>query len=247
MTEALTHFAAAPWVAAIALMVVFAGTVVQFTLGMGFGLTVAPILALLDPVLVPVPALLMSFVVAAGGALREIRKVQWTAMALAAGGRGIGALAAAGILGGVVSASGFNLLFGVLILAAVLLSVAGLKMAFSRRNLLGMGIVSGVMATITSVGAPPLAMVFQSLPANEARPTLSAIFTFGTFFSLAGLWLSGWAGSGDLWLALLLSPAVPAGYLAARAMGSRLDGRYRALLLWTSGLSGAALIVKGLV
>ena len=38
MTEAWTHLAAAPWVAAIAFAIVFVGAVVQFSLGMGFGL-----------------------------------------------------------------------------------------------------------------------------------------------------------------------------------------------------------------
>ncbi|MCR8546727.1 TSUP family transporter [Salipiger sp. P9] len=247
MQEALSHFAAAPWVAAIALAVVFAGAVVQFSLGMGFGLTVAPVLALLDPALVPVPALIMSFAVALGGALREARAIRWPAVALAAGGRGAGALAAAVVLGGIASDKGFSLIFGLLITGAVALSLAGLRLAFTRRNILAMGAVSGVMATITSVGAPPLAMVFQSRPANEARPTLSAIFTFGTLFSLAGLWLSGWAGMSDLWLALLLSPAALAGFLAARALGPRLDARYRTALLGISGLAGVALILRGLL
>lgn len=246
MTEALAHFAAAPWVAALALAVVFAGAVVQFSLGMGFGLTVAPILALLDPTLVPVPALLMSFVVAAGGALREVRAIRWADAAMAAGGRGIGAFVAAALLGSVVSGDGFSLVFGALVLGAVALSVAGLRPAYRPRNLLAMGTLSGIMATITSVGAPPLAMVFQSEPIARARPTLAAIFTCGTVFSLTGLWVSGWATLTDLWLALLLSPAALAGFFASRTLGRRIDARYRLALLCISAAAGAALVVKGL-
>lgn len=246
MTEAWTHLAAAPWVAAIAFAIVFVGAVVQFSLGMGFGLTVAPVLALIDPVLVPFPALLMSFAVAAGGALRELHAVRWDAVACAAGGRGLGAAVAAMLLGGIASAQGFSLVFGLLVLGAVALSVAGLRLGFTYRNLLGMGAVSGVMATITSVGAPPLAMVFQGQPAGEARPTLAAIFTFGTLFSIAGLWLGGFAGVRELWLALLLSPAALAGFFATRLLGGFLDNRYRALLLGVSGLAGLALVIRGL-
>ncbi|WP_417722143.1 sulfite exporter TauE/SafE family protein [Salipiger sp.] len=247
MHDALAHFAAHPWLAAIALVVVFAGAVVQFSLGMGFGLTVAPVLAVIDPVLVPVPTLLMSLAVSALGAFRERGAIVWPEALTAAGGRLTGALIAAVILGGLVaSRDGFSLVFGCLILVAVVLSVAGLKLAFTRTNIYGMGVVSGIMATITSVGAPPLAIVYQGQPARQARPTLAATFTFGTIFSVSGLILSGWAGWSDVWFALLLAPGTVAGYYAARALGPAMDARYRAFLLAISGMAGVVLVLRGL-
>lgn len=247
MQDAIQHFAASPMLAVLALAIVFVGAVVQFAIGMGFGLTVAPLLAVLDPVLVPVPCLLMSFAVAATGAWRERGAIVWPEAISAAGGRLGGALLAAVILGSMVtSRDGFNLTFGLLITLAVALSVAGLKLTFNKRNIFGMAVLSGVMATITSVGAPPLAIVYQGQPAGRARPTLATTFTFGTVFSIAGLVASGWAGLSDIAYALLLAPGVVAGYFAARALGSRLDSRYRLFLLTISGVAGIVLIVRGL-
>jgi hypothetical protein len=54
----------------IFLIVVF-GTIVQSGLGMGFGLVAAPLLALIDPVMVPVPALFMGMLTSVWAALQE--------------------------------------------------------------------------------------------------------------------------------------------------------------------------------
>jgi uncharacterized membrane protein YfcA len=48
------------WIAATVLVIVTIGAIIQAGLGMGFGLTVAPVLALVDPALVPAPALYLS-------------------------------------------------------------------------------------------------------------------------------------------------------------------------------------------
>lgn len=246
MHEAFAHFAAAPVVAVLSLLIVFAGAVVQFGLGMGFGLTVAPVLAVLDPALVPVPALVMSFFVSITGALRERRTIIWREALTAGGGRLSGTLVATIILVGIASPDGFSLIFGLLILLAVALSLSGLQLAFRLRNIYAMGLLSGLMATITSVGAPPLAIVYQGRAPKLARPTLAATFSMGTVFALAGLIASGWADWLDLWYAILLSPAAVAGFFAARALGPRFDARYRMFLLGISGISGVILVLRGL-
>jgi hypothetical protein len=109
-----------------------------------------------------------------------------------------------------------------------------------------MATVSGIMGTITSVGAPPLAIVYQDRPAAEARPTLAAFFALGCGISLAGLYLSGWADWRNFMLAIVMAPAMLAGLAVARRIGGRFDRRYRPALLAISGTAAIVLIARGL-
>ena len=60
------------------LVVVTFAAMVQTALGMGFGLTAAPVLALIDPVLVPVPALYIGTATALAATLNERSAVVWS-------------------------------------------------------------------------------------------------------------------------------------------------------------------------
>lgn len=237
---------ASPWLVVPILAIVFCAAIVQVELGMGFGLTAAPLLALIDPHLVPAPALFLGLATATWGAWRERPAIHWNEVATGVIGRIAGVFVATLVLANLADRRTFMLVFGVFIALAVLLSVAGWRLAFSRVSLIAMSIVSGVMGTLTSVGAPPLAMVYQSRPAREARPTLAAFFSIGCAISLAGLYLSGWAGLGDLALAAIMAPAMLAGLASERIVRGRFDRRYRPALLAVSAAAAAILIGRGL-
>ncbi len=246
MDSVFSHVMASPWLVAPILAIVFCAAIIQVELGMGFGLTAAPLLALIDPHLVPAAVLFLGLVTATWGAWRERPSIRWNEVAIGVVGRILGVVVATLVLANLADRSTFMLVFGVFIALAVLLSVAGWRLAFSRASLVAMSVVSGVMGTLTSVGAPPLAMVYQSRPAREARPTLAAFFAIGCAISLAGLYLSGWAGPGDFALAAIMAPAMLAGLASARIVRGRFDRRYRPALLAVSAVAAAILIVRGL-
>ena len=232
------------FVIAIAL-VVAAAAVVQVGLGMGFGLTAAPLLALIDPSLVPAPTLFLGMLTAAWAARAEYRSVQWSEVGLAVIGRLAGVAGGAAVLLVLVDRKTFTLIFGLLIAAAVVLSASGLRLHFTRPRLLAMGAASGLLGTLTSIGAPPIALIYQDRPATKARPTLSAFFAIGCAISLAGLFVSGWAGWNDVVLAGLMLPPMLAGLLIARLLKGRFDRRYRPALLAISGIAALMLIARG--
>ncbi len=235
-----------PWLAVAVFAIVFAAAIVQVGLGMGFGLTAAPLLALLNPDLVPAPTLFLGLLTASWGAWRERDSIAWDEVGFGLIGRATGVLAGTAILASLADRNAFMLVFGTLIAIAVALSVSGWRIAFSRVSVAAMSGVSGVMGTITSVGAPPMALVYQHRPARTARPTLATFFGFGCAFSLTGLYAAGWAGLHDLALAITMLPAMLTGIVAARFLGGRFDKRYRPALLAISGMAAIVLIVRGL-
>lgn len=226
--------------------IVFAGAIVQAGLGMGFGLTVAPILALLDPVLVPASALYLGTATSVAGAWSERSNIVWREVTTCLLGRVIGILFGLYILVGLTGLKTFSLVFGVIILFAVLLSAAGWKLALNLQNLFSMGVVSGFTGVITSVGAPPLALIYQHQPALQSRATLATFFASGGFISLVALHVVGLANLTHFWLALFMAPAAIAGTLAGRRLKTGFDRRYRVFLLGIAVVASLMLIYRGL-
>jgi hypothetical protein len=242
----VSHLLGLPWLLAAVLAVVFLAAIVQINLGMGFGLTAAPLLALLDPALVPVPTLILGLCTASWGAWREREGIAWAEVLLGAPGRVAGVAAGAGLLALITGPRTFMLAFGTLIALALILSVSGWRMPFTRGRLLAMSALSGLMGTLTSVGAPPMALLYQHRPVQTARPTMAAFFAVGCLFSIAGLALTGWARPSHVLLAAVMAPGLLAGILAARAVGRLVDRRFRPALLAVSGVAAAILVARGL-
>ncbi|MYK89610.1 MAG: TSUP family transporter, partial [Acidobacteria bacterium] len=134
----------------------FVGSTLQGAIGFGMGLLAAPLLILLDPRFVPAPILACTLVLTLLMAYRErhaidLRGIKWAML-----GRVAGTVVAGGILA-IVAADTLVLLFGILILAAVAMSVSGLRFAPTGRALVAAGVLSGVLGTVAAVGGPPLA------------------------------------------------------------------------------------------
>ena len=234
------------WIAALVIAIVIFAAMVQAGLGMGFGLTAAPLLALIDPALVPGPTLYLGMFSSLLGVYREPKGVVWREIGIGAFGRMFGVLLGGVLLYNLTDMKTFSLVFGVMVGLAVTLSAFGWQLPFTNANLVAMSTVSGVMGIITSVGAPPMALLYSQRPAKEARPTLAAFFAVGCGVSIIGLHLAGWGGWRDFWLALLMLPGVIVGTIVARLFLGRFDQRFKPILLCVSGMAAFLLIVRGL-
>src|SRR5262249_44558883 len=109
------------------------------------------------------------------------------------------------------------------------------------------GFAAGVMGTATSVGGPPVALIYQHQSGARLRATLSGFFLMGSLLSIATLALIGRFGPEQLRLGLALLPRPLAGYAASAPLARLLDrGFTRAAVLALCGISGLVLIVRHL-
>ena len=225
----------------------FVGSTLQGSIGFGMGLLAAPILILLDPRFVPAPILLCTMVLTLLLAYRErhaidVRGIRWALL-----GRIGGTVVAGGILA-FVAADRLVLLFGFFILAAVAMSVSGLRFAPTGRTLVAAGVLSGLLGTIAAVGGPPLALLYQDAPGARIRSTISGFFLVGTIVSLVALWLVGRFGAGEFRLALIMLPGMLAGLALSRRTARYVDRGYtRPAVLAVVALTGLAIVVRQLV
>jgi uncharacterized membrane protein YfcA len=226
---------------------VFLGAIVQGTMGMGFGQVAAPVLLLVEPGFVPGAVLVMGLLAASVPALREWRLIKPPELGLALAGRLAGAVAAAYMMVFVLSRDQFSLVFAALVLAAVGLSLSAWRARPSPAALLCAGTFSGFMGTFTSIGAPPMGLVYQNNPGPQVRATLNGFFALGIVVSLAALAVYGRLGLQDLVLAAWLLPALIVGIWCARYLTGVVDKRFRSLMLLMCTATAVLIVGKTLL
>jgi uncharacterized protein len=233
--------------AAVALtaLAVMAGAVIQGTGGIGFALFAAPLVALVRPELVPGPMIVLGGAVSLLAALREFRRIDYRAAAIAFAGRVPGSIAA-GLVIGLFSPRTFALVFALMILLAVALSVTARRVPEAGPGMLGAaGFASGFMGTITSVGTPPMGLVMQRADPARLRATIGLFLVAGSIFSLAVL---AWAGRfhwQDLKLSVVLLPPLALGFWLSSVLAGRIEPRtVRAIVLGISALSALILLAQ---
>jgi uncharacterized membrane protein YfcA len=232
--------------AAAAFVVAFAACV-QASVGFAYALIAAPLLALVSPALVPGPVLVSSLVLCALTALREHSNIDRRGVAIALTGRLPGA-ALAGLALDVLPRASYELIFGGLVLVAVLLCLRSNGVRASVPTLLTAGFASGVMGTLTSVGGPPIALVYQNASGPEMRATLNAYFALGSTVSLAVLAYVGHFGATQALQGVAMLPAVGLGFFCSTYTRELIDrNRVRTAVLALSGISSAGVMLKALL
>ena len=229
-----------------AAVIVAVGACLQGSVGFGFGSFAAPLLAIVERALVPGPLLAVALPLTVLIAVRDhetldLHGVKWAIVGRLPGtALGVAAVAA-------LPADGLTVMFCLLVLVAVALSLSGRRVRPTPRTLAGAGFASGVMGTATSIGAPPLALVYQDAPGARLRATLAGFFVVGAGLSVAGLALAGELGAGELGAAGVLVVPMLVGFAASRPAARVLDaGWTRPAVLAVSSASALFLLVREL-
>ena len=232
----------------ICLLIVAVGAMIQGTLGMGFGQIGAAGLIWTIPELLPGVVILMAMLVGSFGAWREREGINVFQLSWSMIGRFFGTMAAVPLLFWVSgSADDYALMFACLILMGVGCSIWRLSPPMGKSSLLGGGLASGIMGTITSVGAPPMGIVFQNEPAGSARPTLNAFFAIGSIPSLMALGYSGHLNFQHFETALILFPGFFIGAWFSKYLHRYSDTRFRVWVVGFTGFSAVALLIRALL
>ncbi len=225
-------------------LAVMAGALIQATGGIGFSMFAAPIIVLVRPDLVPGPMLLTSAVVSTLIAIREFRAIDVRGVAFAMGGRIPGAIVA-GLIIGLAPRTTFAISFSLLILAAVALSAFGWRVRATPASLAVAGFGSGVMGTLTSVGAPPMGIVMQNMSPAALRASLAAFLVAGSLVSLTVLAHAGRFGWTEIRHGLLLIVPMMLGFALSGPLLPRVDARrMRVLVLGISAASALVILAQ---
>ena len=211
------------------------------------GILASPILALIDPRLVPAPVLLSTLVLTSLLTIRDRHAIDFGGLRWAVTGRVMGTFVAATVLVSLPEDQ-MVFLFGGLVLLGVGMSVSGLRVLPFRSSLLIAGALSGLMGTVASIGGPPMALLYQDARGDRLRGTMSGFFWIGTIVSLVALRLIGRFGADEISLALVMLPGVLIGFFVSRRTTAFIDRGYtRYAVLTVAGVTGVMVVLRQLI
>src|SRR6516165_1112352 len=176
-------------IAAAGLFVALGGFV-QSGIGLGLGLVAAPVVTLLDPALMPGSMLVAGASLPVLILAREALHTDWPGVSWALAGRVAGTVGGIWVLAA-MSLRALGIVVGGMVLAVVALSIREAVVPRNRVTLVTAGVISGVTGTATSIGGPPVALLYQDQSGPRVRATLSVYFTIGNSIALAALAATG--------------------------------------------------------
>ena len=223
------------------------GAFVQSVVGLGLGLVAAPVITLVAPELMPGGMLMIVLLLPMLTLAADRQDIDWHGLRWALFARIFGTV------GGVAVVATFSdrqlgVVIGAMVLAAVLATMRTIVVPITRRSLTVAGFTAGITGTASSIGGPPLALLYQRMPAAQIRSTLAVFFIAGGALSLTGLAIARELTLQELWVALLMAPAQILGFAVSGRLRRRLDPDVvRPLVLGVCALSAVVLIVRSLL
>nr|WP_184289849.1 sulfite exporter TauE/SafE family protein [Nocardiopsis algeriensis] len=232
---------------ALTALAVLAGAAVQSTVGLGLGMVAAPVVSLLDPTVMPGALLVTAVALPVLTLLQEWRNVDLRALAWGLPARVPGTVAGVWVVS-VLDPRALAGTIGAMVLLAVVLSLWSVRVRITPASLVAAGTLSGVAGTATSIGGPPIALLYQHEPPARVRATLAAFFLCGAAISLTGLALGGQLDVRAVALGAGATPFLALGFLLGGALRRRVDaGRLRAAMLAVVGTSALFLLAQALL
>ncbi|MCM1984870.1 sulfite exporter TauE/SafE family protein [Lyngbya confervoides] len=230
----------------LAIAIVTVGATVQSAVGFGLGLVAAPLLLLIDPRLVPAPLMTAGVLLTVLMGYRDRQGIDFHSLKFALSGRLLG-MAPAALMLSVASQGIFDLIFAVLVLVAVALSAWGRSLPPTRPRAVLAGAASGFMGTISGIGGPPIALLYQRSHGLQLRGTLAGFFGVGSLLSLLVLSRVGRFGWLEIKLAGVLMPGIALGFALSGSLAARMSKTsVRPFILGLSGAAAMTVLIRAL-
>lgn len=228
-------------------VIVLLGSFLQASIGFGLGMLAGPVMALIEPSLVPAGVMLLATGVTLSIVLLDRSELDLRGTGWALLGRVPGVIAGAALVA-VLPTRILNLVLAGVVLLGVFVSIRGFAPEPTRLAVVTAGAASGLMGTATSIGGPPMAMVWQSKAGAALRGTMGAFFLVGSIMSLAALAAAGQVTSEIVSHTALLLPVTAIGVLLSRFFARKLDvKRTKAIVTVVSVVGALVLIVQQFV
>ena len=182
MFNILGYFSSLDFYLIVLILIIF-GAITQSAIGIGFGIP-AGILVLLEPSMVPSCIILMGSFLALSNAMLSYKDIIKVDLIYSYTGRVIGSILAMPLIFLTLGTNYYLIIFGVLLLIATYLSAKKWNIVATKKNITIAGTASGLMGTLTGIGGPPMAIVYQNSSAKKVVATLNMFFGIGALFSV---------------------------------------------------------------
>lgn len=222
--------------------VLFAAACLQGSVGFGLGMVAAPVIAFIDPSLLPASLILLSVVLTLIITVRERQHLDLRGAGWALVGRVPGNVVGAWLVIA-LPATGLVWLVALAVAGGILAAFVGWVPPPLKRNLIAAGAASGILGTATSIGGTPMAIIWQRSEGPRLRGTMSAFFLVGSCMSLVALALAGAINEKVLQVSLAMVPSVLAGFFLSRFLTRFLEPKRTRLVALAASSAGVLLLI----
>jgi hypothetical protein len=191
------------------------GAITQSAVGIGFGIP-ACFLIILEPTMVPSCIVLMGTFLAFSNAFLSFKDIIKDDLIYSFSGRVVGTFISVPLISLTIGTKSYLIIFGLLLLITVFLSAKKWSIAATKKNVTIAGLCSGFMGTLTGVGGPPMAIVYQNSDSKNVVATLNMFFGIGALFSVLVLTYIDLINFREIMRCLLLAPGIIAGIILGR-------------------------------
>ncbi|MDF2583193.1 MAG: permease [Mycobacterium sp.] len=227
---------------AVVVIAVLFASCLQGSIGFGMGMLAAPVVAVVDPGLVPGTLIMLATVLTLMVVIKERGAIDVSGAGWALLGRVPGTIAGALLLAAIPEHT-LAILIAVVVLGGVAVTGLGWVPAPRRRNLVLAGATSGVLGTATSIGGPPMALVWQGSEGPKLRATMSSFFLIGSLMSIAMLTVTGAVDRHTVAMFGVLVPAAVLGYVLSRYVNRILNPNRQRWTAITVSMIGAVVLI----
>ncbi|QGX08609.1 TSUP family transporter [Janibacter melonis] len=214
----------------------------QGSIGFGMGMIAAPVVALVQPTLLPATLVLLAAVVTTLTLVTDRQHVDLRGTGWALTGRVPGSVAGAAVVA-LAPDRVLALLVAAVVLAGTVITGLGWRPEPTKGALLTAGAASGLFGTATSIGGPPMALVWQGHHGARLRGTMSAFFLVGSAVSVATLAVAGAVDAEIMRAVLLLLPMPVVGFVLSRGLNRVLDPVRQRRVAIAVSVVGAVLLI----
>lgn len=247
MFDILAYFSSIEFFYIIFILIIF-GAIAQSAIGLGFGIP-ACFLVLLEPSMVPSCIILMGTFLAFSNALLSLKDIIKVDLIYAYFGRLIGSFMAMPLIFLTLGTKNYLIIFGTLLLVATYMSIKKWNIVANKKNITIAGTISGLMGTLTGIGGPPMALVYQNSSARKVVATLNMFFGVGALFSVILFIYYDLINLPEVMKSIYLSPALIIGtYVGRREMVKKfVDKNLKNLIIAVCFVSAFVIILDAFI
>lgn len=235
------------WAVLVIGAIVLLGAFVQASVGLGLGMLGAPLIALVEPALVPTLLLILVVPLSLAVVAVDRHHIDWRVIGWALPARIPGTFLGVW-LATAFPGRGLGLMVAVMVLVSVWFTFHAVEVRQTPLTLFGAGLAAGTTGTAVAVGGPPMAIVTAHRPPREVRVTLSLFFVVGSVFSLVVFAWQDALPTASMTLGVAYLPLVALAYPLGTWANRRVPrDAFRRGVLVLCTISALVLLVKSLV
>ena len=222
--------------------IIITASVLQMATGVSVGMIIVPFLAMISYALIPAPIVLASLVLTSLMAYKGKQHIDTKNLSQIGAGMLLGIFVSIILLVN-IAFEHLGLVYGVFILASVLISIKVKSFTLSPSiNYIG-GFVSGVMGATALSGGHVLALLFRNHKLESIKATLSFVYTIFSIVLLIVFYINDKFTFDDAILGIYMMPGFLIGYLISPYFVKYFNKEYTKVAVLIMATIGAVILI----